>query len=128
MILRSLIRECRDFPATIAICIIWIAVFAAMAANQVAEGGALPWMNWVFSGIGGGHRFGDLTLPEVARGEIWRLVTCTLVHYSILHIGLNLIAMYQLGTLVESWYGSAQFVFVYGVIAAFGNLIAVLVR
>jgi hypothetical protein len=36
--------------------------------------------------------------------------------------------MYQLGTLVESWYGSAQFVFIYGMIGSFGNLIAVLIR
>ena len=97
-------------------------------ASQLADGASLPWTRWLFSGIGAGHRFGDLTLPEVSRGEIWRLVTCTFVHYSILHIGLNLLAMYQLGTLVESWYGSPQFVFIYGVIAGFGNLIAVLVR
>jgi len=128
MILRTLLRECRDFPATISICIVWIAVFAAMAANQHSDGPALPWTRWLFSGINGGHRFGDLTAPEVAHGEIWRLVTCTFVHYSIVHIVLNLIAMYQLGTLVESWYGSPQFVFIYAVIAAFGNLIAILVR
>jgi len=36
--------------------------------------------------------------------------------------------MYQLGTLVESWYGSPQFVFIYGVVAGFGNLFAILVR
>ncbi len=128
MILRTLIRECREFPATITICIIWIAVFAGMLASQFADGASLPWTRWLFSGIGAGHRFGDLTFPEVSRGEIWRLVTCTFVHYSILHIGLNLLAMYQLGTLIESWYGSPQFVFIYGVIAGFGNLIAVLVR
>jgi rhomboid protease GluP len=128
MILRSLRRECREFPATITICLIWIAVFAAMAANQLAAGPALPWTRWLFSGIHGGHRFGDLTLPEVRDGQVWRLLTCTFVHYSILHIGLNLVAMYQLGTLVESWYGSPQFVFLYGVIAAFGNLFAIFVR
>lgn len=127
-ILRSLVRECRDFPATISICLIWIAIFAAMVASQLADGPSLPWTRWLFSGITDGHRFGDLTIPEVASGQVWRLVTSTFVHYSILHIGLNLLAMYQLGTLVESWYGSPQFVFVYGVIAGFGNLIAILVR
>ncbi len=128
MILRTLVRECRDFPATIAICLIWIAVFAAMVATQLADGASLPWTRWLFSGIGSGHRFGDLTYPEVCRGQVWRLVTSTFVHYSILHIALNLLAMYQLGTLVESWYGSPQFVFIYGVIAGFGNLFAILVR
>jgi rhomboid protease GluP len=127
MNLRGLLRECREFPATISICLIWIAVFVAMAVNQHVEGAA-PWTRWLFSGIDGGHRFGDLTLPEVASGQVWRLITCTFVHYSIIHIGLNLIAMYQLGTLVESWYGSPQFVFLYGLIAGIGNLIAILVR
>jgi rhomboid protease GluP len=128
--LRSLLRECREFPATISICLIWIAVFAAMAANQLADGPQLSWTQWVFSGISTsvGHRFGGLTLLEVSHGEVWRLVTCTFVHYSILHIGLNLLAMYQLGTLVESWYGSPQLVFIYGVVAGFGNLIALVVR
>jgi membrane associated rhomboid family serine protease len=128
MMLRSVLRECRDFPATTAICLIWIAVFAAMAACQFTDAGSIPWTGWLLSGISAGHRFGDLTLLEVRHGQLWRLVTCTFVHYSLLHIGLNLIAMYQLGTLVESWYGSPQFVFIYGVIAGFGNLIAVLVR
>jgi rhomboid protease GluP len=128
MILRRLLRDCREFPATTSFCLIWIAVFTAMAAIQIADGASIPWTRWLFSGIGGGHRFGDLTLPEIARGEVWRLVTCTFVHYSILHIGLNLLAMYQLGTMVESWYGSPQFVFIYGVIASLGNLIAIAVR
>ena len=128
MNLRTVARECRDFPATVSICLIWIAIFAGMAACQVADGGSIPWTRWLFSGIRQGHRFGDLTVLEIRGGEIWRLVTSTFVHYSILHIGLNLFAMYQLGTLIESWYGSPQFVFIYGVIAFFGNLIAVLVR
>jgi rhomboid protease GluP len=128
MSIRGLVQECRQFPATVSICIIWIAVFGAMAGVQLADGTRETWIRWLVSGIGGGHRFGDLTLREVSRGEFWRLLTCTFVHYSILHIGLNLFAMYQLGTLIESWYGSPQFVFIYGITGTVGNLIAVLIR
>jgi hypothetical protein len=41
---------------------------------------------------------------------------------------LNLLAMYQLGTLVESWYGSHQLVMIYGLTGGGGNLIAALIR
>src|SRR5207248_1102103 len=58
----------------------------------------------------------------------WRLVTCNFVHYSLIHIGLNLLAMYQLGTLVESWYGSSQLVLIYGLTGAGGNLVSALIR
>ena len=37
-------------------------------------------------------------------------------------------AMYQLGTMVESWYGTPQFIFLYGMTAGGGNLVSVLIR
>ena len=64
------------------------------------------WTRLLVLGIGDGHRFGDLALQDLAHGEYWRLITSTFVHFSVLHLVLNLIAMYQLGTMVESWYGS----------------------
>ena len=72
------------------------------------------WTRWLVLGIGDGHRFGDLALQDLADGEYWRLMTSTFVHFSVMHLVLNLIAMYQLGTMVESWYGSYQSVFIYG--------------
>ena len=79
-------------------------------------------------GIGDGHRFGDLALQDLARGEYWRLITSTFIHFSVLHLVLNLIAMYQLGTMVESWYGTPQSIFIYGVTGGGGNLVSVLIR
>ena len=46
----------------------------------------------------------------------------------MIHLVLNLIAMYQLGTMVESWYGTPQFVFIYGLTGGGGNLVSVLIR
>ena len=43
-------------------------------------------------------------------------------------LGLNLIAMYQLGTLIESWYGSAQLLAGYLLTGGLGNLIGVAIR
>jgi rhomboid protease GluP len=126
---RVLYRELRDFPATLTCCAIWLVVFGALCATELAAEMSQPGIRWLLTGIqGGGHRFGDLSLMDLRQGEIWRLITSTFVHYSVLHIGLNLFAMYQLGTLIESWYGPATFVFIYGLIGGTGNLAAVLAR
>ncbi len=126
--LRVLAREFRNFPATILICTIWLLVFAAMVAAQLAEGEPIPPARWLLVGLSEGRRFGDLSLEDLAHGQVWRLVTSTFVHYSVLHLGLNLLAMYQLGTLVESWYGSPQLVWIYGLTGGGGNLVSVLIR
>jgi membrane associated rhomboid family serine protease len=126
--LRALAREIRNYPATWLFCLIWIVVFAAMTHTQLTLGGPFPLFGWLLPGFGGGQRFGDLSLRELGHAQIWRLITCNFVHYSLAHIVLNLMAMYLLGTLVESWYGSHQLVFLYGVIGGGGNLIAELIR
>lgn len=128
MALRFVAREARDFPATTTFCLLWIAVFAAMVGTRLASGAPVTWTRWLVLGIGDGHRFGDLAIDDLARGEYWHLMTSTFVHFSVMHLVLNLIAMYQLGTMVESWYGSYQSVFIYGVTGGGGNLVSVLIR
>jgi hypothetical protein len=46
----------------------------------------------------------------------------------VIHIALNLLAFYMLGTLVESWYGAPQFIFIYGLTGGLGNLVSALIR
>jgi membrane associated rhomboid family serine protease len=128
MTLRGIAREFQEFPATIFFCMLWIVVFLTMIGSQFAEGVHPPWLNLTVLGVNAGHRFGDLALEDINRGEVWRLVTSTFVHYSVAHIALNLLAFYQLGTLLESWYGSHQSVMIYGVTGGGGNLISVLIR
>jgi rhomboid protease GluP len=128
MTLRGLLREFKDFPSTTTFCVIWTVVFAAMVGSQLAAGIYPPWPKLLLVGIGDGHRFGDLTLIDMARGEYWRLITSTFIHFSLIHLVLNVVAMYQLGTMVESWYGTPQNIFLYGVIAGGGNLVSVVIR
>ena len=128
MIARWLAREIRDFPATAFFCLSWVIIFAAMTYHQRAEGSPLPAMRWLVLGFGGGESFGDLTLADLSRGQIWRLITCNFIHYSLVHLGLNLLAMYQLGSLLESWYGPYQLIFIYGLMGGGGNLLSALAR
>ncbi len=128
MTLRTLAREIRDYPATACFSLIWILVFVAMLAVRLRVQPAPGWWGFLVHGIGDGHRFGDLTLRDLGRGELWRLITCTFVHYSLIHISLNVLAFFLLGTLIESWYGAPQFILIYGLTGFLGNLVSALFR
>jgi membrane associated rhomboid family serine protease len=110
-------------PATLGLAASWIFVFLAMIAYQ---GGLQTGGNIISTGISpwSSHPFGDLTSRELMSGQFWKPLTATFIHYSIPHILFNLVGLYQLGRLVESWYGSAQFLGLYVVIGYFGNLLA----
>ncbi len=106
---------------------LWVVVFVAMIFDNVARIGDFSLFRF-FLNLQDGHRFGDLTIAELYNGEVWRTLTATFVHFGLLHISLNLWALYQLGTLVESWYGSASFVTIYVLTGAGGNLISGTIR
>jgi membrane associated rhomboid family serine protease len=68
--------------------------------------------------------FASLMLDKlaVANGEYWRLWTVTLVHASFLHLFFNMYALYIVGPLVETLYGSRLFVLFYLLCAAAGSI------
>jgi len=126
--LRWLRNEARAFPATILFGGSWVIVFILMVLSTLVSG-PLPSLNTLLVGsLPTGHAFGDLTLNELMRGEVWRLVTCNFVHYNLMHIGMNLYGLYQLGSLLESWYGSGQVVGIFLIIGAGGNLVSAMAR
>lgn len=128
MFFRAVAREIRDFPATAIFSASWIIIFGMIVAARLGDPSPPSLWRIVAVGMGEAHRFGDLTLRDLAHGEYWRLATCNFVHYSGLHIGLNLFAFYLLGTLLESWYGPWRLVAIYGATGIGGNLLSVLVR
>jgi len=49
------------------------------------------------------------TIPEaVLGGEPWRLCTSVFLHYGILHIGVNMMSLRDIGKVVEETYGSGK--------------------
>jgi len=128
MSLRVVVREIREFPATAIFSASWIILFGMMVVGRLGDSPRPTLWRVLALGIGEAHRFGDLTLRDLSNGEYWRLATCNFVHYSVLHIGLNLFAFYLLGTLLESWYGSWRLVAIYGATGIGGNLLSALVR
>ena len=123
----GLIADFKEYPATMSLCSLWVLVFA-MTAFVALKDGQVDSTTDLFMNLNEGHRFGDMTLDEFRHGEVWRALTSTFVHFGIVHLGMNLYGMYQLGCMVESWYGSAQFLAVYVLIGGGGNLLSALVR
>ena len=128
MTLRTVAREIKDYPATACLSLAWVVVFVAMTAIWLRADPAPTWWQFLVMGVGEGHRFGDLTVRELSQGQIWRVITCNFVHMSVLHIALNSLAFYLLGTLLESWYGSAQLLLLYVLTGGLGNLLSALFR
>ncbi len=123
----GLIADFEEYPATMSLCTLWVLVFALTAFTALKDGQVASTTD-LFVNLNEGHRFGDMTLDEFRHGEAWRALTSTFVHYGIVHLGMNLYGMYQLGCMVESWYGSAQFLAVYVLIGGGGNVLSAFIR
>lgn len=69
---------------------------------------------------------GALFGPDVAQGELWRLVTSAFLHAGILHLFLNMFILYILGGLLEPAVGRLRFGLVYLVAVLSGSFGALL--
>lgn len=89
-------------------------IFAAILLGLVIEVMTGAWLN--------GARLAQLgaIVPEYIReGEYWRLLTAMFLHGDgtvvglALHLGMNLLALFQLGSLYEIMFGTRRFVLIY---------------
>jgi rhomboid protease GluP len=102
--------------ATPSLVLVNLAVFAAMAVSAHRLGGFEPnfLLRW-------GANFGAFTV----NGQWWRLLTCLFVHLNLLHLLVNLWALWNVGRLAERLYGSAVFVFLYFASGLLGSLASI---
>jgi rhomboid protease GluP len=57
-------------------------------------------------------------------GETWRLITPVFLHGSVLHIALNMYALYIIGRRLERFYGHGRFLLLYLLSAFAGNVLS----
>ena len=65
-------------------------------------------------------RAGQFSLPDLLRGEVWRLLTPIFLHDGLLHVAFGMYLLYLVGREVEGVYGPKEFVAFYltaGVVA-----------
>lgn len=106
-------------PATVALIGINLAVFAAMLVY-----GAGLWHSPNGVQLAWGAGFG----PATKDGEWWRLGSAMFLHFGLVHLAMNMWALWDGGRLVERLYGSMRFVLVYFVSGLTGNLVSLMVQ
>jgi rhomboid protease GluP len=99
--------------ATLAIIAINLIVFVAMVLA-----GAGLWHSSTGVQFAWGANFG----PATQDGEWWRLGSALFLHFGLLHLGMNMFALWDGGNLVERMYGHARFLLVYFGAGLAGNL------
>lgn len=58
----------------------------------------------------------DLGLARqlVAQGDWWRMITSGFIHFGIMHLAFNMLALWSLGNMLEPLLGTRRFVLLYG--------------
>ncbi len=114
-----------DAPATYAL----IAACVAAFIGEIATGGTITTSVGSTLSLDGGL-FAWSPSPSgpigVAAGEPYRLVTTAFLHAGIIHLGLNMVALYFLGILLEPAIGTWRFVGIYAASVLCGSLGALL--
>jgi membrane associated rhomboid family serine protease len=127
----------RPYPVTIALIALNVGVFLAELALGGSSDGTNNWIYnhgallangiYNFQGVSLVGVPAGVALPHglmaagVQHGEWWRLVTSAFLHFGILHIGLNMLALYWFGPLLEGMLGSLRFGLLYAAAGLAGS-------
>ncbi|MFC0415680.1 rhomboid family intramembrane serine protease [Cytobacillus solani] len=68
-------------------------------------------------------KYGAKFNPLILEGEWWRFFTPIILHIGVLHLLMNTVSLYYLGTIIERIFGKWRFLLIY-LIAGFGGSIA----
>jgi len=105
-----------SFPVTTALIAANALVFVVMVLRGVSPLNPTPAQAVAF-----GADFGPLTL----NGQWWRLVSCMFVHFGIIHLGLNMWCLWNLGRAAEQLLGRFSYLFAYFASGIFGSIASV---
>lgn len=102
-------------PVTVALLAINVLVFLAMLMN-----GASLWHGSTAVPLQWGANFG----PATQDGQWWRLGSALFLHFGIIHLTLNMWALWDVGRLIEQLFGRWRFITLYLGSGIIGNLLS----
>jgi membrane associated rhomboid family serine protease len=107
---------------TVLIFIIVAFYIVAQYAQKITWGG-LPLQDQLF--LVGKLPLNNGSYIGVFAGQWWRIFTVALTHANWLHLGVNMLAFFQLGNSVEHYYGRARYLVLLFVSLVTSSLIAI---
>ena len=106
-------------PVTMALLGANILIFAAMLVQ-----GASLWHTSTTIPLAWGANFG----PATQDGQWWRLVSAMFLHFGLLHLALNMWALWDVGRLLEQVFGRWRFLLLYLSCGVIGNLLSLVIQ
>jgi len=97
---------------TITLLIITVVFFALQTLAEAVTGFDLLFL------------YGGKINEFIMQGEVWRLLTPALLHGSILHLAVNMYALYIIGNQLERFYRPGRFILLYVLSAFAGNVLS----
>ncbi len=67
-------------------------------------------------------KFGAKFNPLIMDGEYWRLITPAFLHFSLMHLLVNMFSLFIIGPQIEMFFGKVKCVLIYIIAGFFGNL------
>ena len=104
-----------NIPVTFGLAGLNIAIFAVMVFF-----GAGLWHSSSEVPLAWGANFG----PATQDGQWWRLGSAMFLHFGLIHLAMNMLALWDAGRLVERMYGSVRFGLLYLSAGVGGNLLS----
>ncbi len=116
------VHTMRSLAPSPVVTVALIAVSVAVFVPSLAVGGTLDG--------GGGDLATRLALhgPAVADGQWWRLITSGFLHFGLIHLGFNMVLLYQLGSMLEPELGRVRFAALYATALLAGSFGALLLQ
>ena len=97
---------------------------------ELALGGGIDGTNnWIYDhGVLIAHAtYGNGAPAGVANGEWWRLISAMFLHYGPIHLGLNMLSLYFVGSVLEQVIGRWRYLLLYFVAGLAGSAGALVV-
>ena len=119
----SLTDLMHDSPRRVPVMLALVATNLVVFTITLAFGAGL-WHNNTSVQLAWGANFG----PATQDGQWWRLATAMFLHFGVVHLALNMWALWDIGRLVERLFGRLRFILLYLGSGVAGNLLSLIMQ